>query len=111
MAGRQKISRFEVYLADLEPTRGSEMRKTRPVVVISPDLLNHRLNTVVVAPLTSKQKGYLFRVALDFKGVPGEIALDHMRSIDKLRCMKKLGVMGAPESEELLESLSDFFAA
>lgn len=110
MAGRKKINRFDVHWVELDPTRGAEMRKTRPAVVISPDVLNHTLHTVVVAPLTSKAKGYLFRTPVAFKGVQGEVALDHMRSIDKKRCVKKLGSLSPADSENLIETLSDFFA-
>ena len=85
------MNQFDVYLVDLDPAKGSEMKKTRPVVIISPNALNRHLNTVIIAPLTHTLKGYLFRVPSKFGGEPGEIALDQMRAVDKTRLTQKQG--------------------
>lgn len=85
------VVRFEVWLVTLDPTRGSEIAKTRPCLVISPDSVNHALNTVIVAPLTSTRKPYPTRVDCQFDGREGQIALDQTRSVDKVRLMKRLG--------------------
>ncbi len=85
------VSRFEVWLVALDPTRGSEMAKTRPCLIISPDSANRFLNTVIVAPLTSTRKPYPTRVNCQFDGHDGQIVLDQARSIDKVRLAKRLG--------------------
>lgn len=85
------ISRFEVWLVSLDPTRGSEIAKTRPCVIISPDSVNQYLNTVIVAPLTSTRKPYPTRVNCQFDGRDGQVALDQEGSVDKSRLVKKIG--------------------
>jgi mRNA interferase MazF len=85
------IKRFEIYLITLDPTLGSEIQKTRPCVIISPDEMNHYLNTVIIAPLTSTKRTYPTRINCSFDGKEGQIALDQMRAIDKSRLVKKLG--------------------
>ena len=89
-------SRGEVWLVALGPTQGSEIRKTRPCLVVSPDEMNNYLATVVVAPLTTTVRPYPSRVGLRFKGKRGQAALDQIRTVDKSRLLKKLG--RAPES-------------
>ncbi|MBO6794090.1 MAG: type II toxin-antitoxin system PemK/MazF family toxin [Balneolaceae bacterium] len=87
------VTRFEVHLVALDPTIGSEIKKTRPCVIISPDEMNRHLKTVVIAPLTSTIKNYPTRVALTFQGKSGEIVLDQLRTVDKRRLVKKLGTI------------------
>ncbi|HEY0678453.1 MAG TPA: type II toxin-antitoxin system PemK/MazF family toxin [Chitinophagaceae bacterium] len=79
------MKQFDVYIVDLNPTQGSEINKVRPAVIISPDVLNKYLNTVLIAPLTHKLKGYPSRVASRFAGREVEIVLDQIRAVDKLR--------------------------
>lgn|SRR3990167_2415772 len=86
-----KPLRFDVFLADLDPTRGSEMKKKRPCVVISPNEMHFNLSTLIVAPMTTKIKKYPTRVTLNFDNKDGQIALDQIRSVDKSRLIKKLG--------------------
>jgi mRNA interferase MazF len=86
-----KPLRFDVFLADLDPTRGSEMKKKRPCVVISPNEMHLNLSTLIVAPMTTKIKKYPTRVTLNFDNKDGQIALDQIRSVDKSRLIKKLG--------------------
>jgi mRNA interferase MazF len=85
------MKQFDIYLVNLDPTVGSEIKKTRPAVIISPDAMNKVLNTVIIAPLTSTQKGYPSRVFSNFKGKKGEVVLDQLRTVDKIRLVKKLG--------------------
>ena len=85
------VRRFEIWVVSLDPVVGSEMQKPRPAVVVSPDEMNNRLNTVLVAPLTRRGFGAPFRVPCQFAGVTGQIALDHVRSVDKGRLVRRLG--------------------
>ena len=103
-----KIKRFDVCLVNLDPTIGSEIRKTSPAVIISPDSMNlSRLKTVIIAPLTSTiRESFPTRVRADFKGKEGQIALDQLRSIDRARIVKKLGKLESKSSDEALNILS-----
>ncbi len=103
------MKRFEVWLARLDPAEGSEMRKTRPAVIISPDEMNDRLQTVVVAPLTTGGFAAPFRVSCRFAGVNGQIALDHLRSLAKSRCLRRLDHLDATVCTELLQQLEEMF--
>jgi mRNA interferase MazF len=103
------MNRFEVWLTRLDPTEGSEMRKTRPSVIISPDEMNARLHTVVVAPLTSGGFAAPFRVPCQFAGVNGQIALDHLRSLAKTRCVRRLDRLEPKVCDELLKQLQEMF--
>lgn len=93
------INRFEVYLVDLDPTIGSEIQKTRPCLVISPDEINHHIATVIVAPMTTKGREYPSRVKCTFpvsdsgfyEGKDGQIVLDQIRTVDKVRLVKSWG--------------------
>ncbi|UVT15326.1 MAG: type II toxin-antitoxin system PemK/MazF family toxin [Nitrospira sp.] len=84
-------ARGEVYLIDLDPTRGSEIRKTRPCLVISPDELNQHLRTVIVAPMTTGGQGYPWRVRCRFRDRSGFVAIDQLRTVDSERLIKRLG--------------------
>jgi len=103
------MEKFEVWLTRLDPTKGSEMRKTRPVVIVSPDEMNDRLHTVIVAPLTSGGFQAPFRVACRFAGVNGQIALDHLRSLAKSRCLRRLDSLDADAGVQLLKQLEEMF--
>ena len=104
-----RMKRFEVWLTRLDPTEGSEMRKTRPAVIISPDEMNARLHTVVVAPLTSGGFAAPFRVSCQFAGVSGQIALDHVRSLAKSRCLRRLDRLEPKVCDEVFEKLQEMF--
>lgn len=104
------INRFDVYLVPLDPTVGAEMKKTRPCVVISPDEMNEFLRTVIISPLTSTQTDFVMRVRCRFQGVPGEVALDHIRTVDKSRLRKRLGKLDESTGKRVAEALLRMFA-
>jgi mRNA interferase MazF len=85
------VSRFDVFLVTLDPTVGAEIKKTRPCVVISPDVMHNNVRTVIIAPMTSKGRPYATRVETIFKEVKGLILLDQLRAVDQKRLVKKLG--------------------
>ncbi|RZK28009.1 MAG: type II toxin-antitoxin system PemK/MazF family toxin [Hymenobacter sp.] len=101
--------RFEVWLVNLDPTQGSEINKTRPCVVISPDELNRYLRTVTIAALTSAPRSYPSRVACEFQGKAGQVAPDHIRSVDKTRLIRKLGALTAAEAQLVCDRLIELF--
>ena len=103
-----KPRRFEVHLVALDPTVGSEIRKTRPCVVVSPDEANDALNTVVGAPMTSTIRNYPTRVRVRFQGRNGEIAIDQLRAMDKRRLVKKLGALSPDAQRRLAAALIEF---
>lgn len=86
-----EIEQYEVYLINLDPTTGHEITKTRPCVVISPDEMNRNIQTVIIAPMTTKSHDYPTRVKLAFQGKTGWIVLDQIRTVDKKRLVKRLG--------------------
>ncbi len=102
--------RGEVHLIALDPTRGSEIRKTRPCVVVSPDELNAHLRTVIIAPLTSAAHPYPFRVACRFENRAGYIVLDQIRTVDRERLLKHLGRLTSSTVERTLGVLREMFA-
>lgn len=104
------ISRSEVFLVNLDPTVGSEISKTRPCLVISPDEMNRFMQTVIVAPLTSKGRQYPTRVPCRFQGTEGLVVLDQIRTVDSMRLVKKLGQIDAEAMTAVLEILQEMFA-
>ena len=104
------VKRFEVHLCVLDPTIGSEIKKTRPCVVISPDPMNRHMNTFVVAPLTTTSKPYPSRIPVEFAGRTSYIVLDQIRTLDLSRSIRRLGSILEPESRALLEALNEMFA-
>jgi len=104
------ISRFDVVLINLDPTIGSEIMKTRPCMVISPDEMNRHLNTVIVAPMTTAGKDYPTRVSCTFRKKKGRIVLDQLRTIDKARIIKKLGDMDEETTKKTISTLQRMFA-
>lgn len=104
------VRRFDVYLVTLDPTRGSEIRKTRPCIVISPDEMNRHLSTVIVAPMTTTQRGYPTRVTIEFAGKKGEIALDQLRTVDKSRLVRRLGMIEESIARRVLSAIAEMFA-
>jgi mRNA interferase MazF len=103
-----KVSRFEIYLVTLNPTVGSEIQKTRPCVVISPNELNV-LNTVIIAPLTSKGFEFIFRPKIKFQEKNGLILLDQIRTVDKSRLVKKIGKVDIKKAQEISDTLVEMF--
>jgi mRNA interferase MazF len=104
------ISRFEVHLVALDPTIGREIRKTRPCLVVSPGEMNHNIRTSIVAPMTTKGRGYPTRVPCRFGGKTGQIVLDQIRTVDQARLVKKLGRIDAPTAQRALDVLQEMFA-
>ena len=104
------VKRFDVYLINLDPTIGSEIQKTRPCLVISPDEMNRFIRTVIVAPMTSKGATYPTRVACRFQGKQGQIVLDQIRTVDKARLVRKLGKIDKQARAEVLSLLGEMFA-
>ncbi|HEY5218948.1 MAG TPA: type II toxin-antitoxin system PemK/MazF family toxin [Gemmatimonadaceae bacterium] len=102
-------SRGEVYLVELDPTRGSEIRKTRPCVVVSPDELNHHSRTVTVAPMTTGGHAYPFRPASRFGGKTGRVVLDQLRAVDRERLRKRLGVLSPANMAAVFAVLAEMF--
>ncbi|MEE4272494.1 MAG: type II toxin-antitoxin system PemK/MazF family toxin [Thermoanaerobaculales bacterium] len=103
------ISRFDVFLISLDPTLGSEIRKTRPCLVISPDEMNGHIRTVIVAPMTTKGRPYPTRVPCTFKGKRGQIVLDQIRTVDKTRLVKRLGAISTATQTKVLSALQELF--
>lgn len=102
--------RFDVFLVGLDPTIGSEIRKTRPCVVISPDEMNEHIRTVIVAPMTTKGQSYPSRVPCTFRGKKGHIVLDQIRTIDRARLVQRLGRLTPSQSKSVLAVLQEMFA-
>ena len=100
----------EIWLAQLDPALGSEIKKTRPCVVISPDDMNAHLRTVIVAPMTTGSRPARFRVALRFQGKQGLIVLDQIRTLDRVRLVKRMGRLRAPTLALSLQTLQNMFA-
>jgi mRNA interferase MazF len=103
-----KARRFDVWLVDLNPTKGREINKTRPCVVISPNEML-ALSTVLMAPMTTKGFEFPCRIACRFKGKKGLILLDQIRAIDKSRLVRKLGIVSSKTQTELCSGLQEMF--
>ena len=102
--------RFGVYLVSLDPTLGSEIQKTRPCVVVSPDEMNRHIRTVIVAPMTTGGQPYPTRVACTFQGKRGQIVLDQIRTVDTIRLIRRLGAIDARTQPRILSVLQEMFA-
>ena len=103
-------ARGEVYLVQLDPTRGSEMRKTRPCLVISPDELNQHLRTVIVAPMTTGGHAYPWRIECRFRGQKGFVATDQLRTVDVERLERRIGRLAPNSVIAVLTVLQEMFA-
>lgn len=88
------VDQYDVYLINLEPTVGSEIKKTRPCLVVSPNEMNHAISTVIIAPMTTKSRDYPTRVPIRFQRKSGWIVLDQLRTVDKRRLVRRLGSIG-----------------
>lgn len=104
-----EIRQYQIILVNLDPTLGSEIKKTRPCVVISPNEMNKYLRTVVIAPMTTSSKNYPTRVEIKHDNRIGWIVLDQIRTIDKQRILKELGRLSKPESKELKSVLKETY--
>ena len=102
--------RFDIFLVNLDPTVGSEIKKTRPCVVISPNEMNRWVKTVIIAPMTTKGREYPTRIICRFQGKSGQIVLDQIRTVDKVRLVRKLGKLHKSEQRAVLDTLAQLFA-
>ena len=104
------VRRYDVHLVDLEPTRGHEIRKTRPCVVVSPDEMNRHIRTAIVAPMTSVRRDYPTRVDVTFRRRQGQVALDQIRTVDRSRLVQHLGRLPQPQARVIADTLQRMFA-
>jgi len=104
------VNRFDVYLINLDPTIGSEIKKIRPCLIISPDEMNRHIHTVIVAPMTTAGKEYPTRISCTFKKKKGKIVIDQIRTIDKSRLVKRLGTIDPNTQLEVIAVLQRLFA-
>ena len=104
------VRRYDVYLVNLDPTVGSEIQKTRPCLVISPDEMNRHIRTVIIAPMTSARRDYPTRVDVTFQRRKGQVALDQIRTVDKARLVKQIGRLPEARSREVADLLQQMFA-
>lgn len=104
------VHRFDVWLVTLDPTVGSEIRKTRPALVVSPDEMNAQIRTVIIAPMTTKGRDYPTRVPCTFQEKSGQVVLDQLRTVDKERLAKRLGRIDEVTAEAVLDTLAELFA-
>ena len=103
------MKRFDVYLVNLDPTIGKEIKKTRPALIISPDEMNTNISTIIIAPMTTKGRPYPSRVLCKFQGKDGQIILDQIRTVDKTRLVKKLGRIDKNTGAKILSVLQEMF--
>ena len=105
------VKRFDVYLINLDPTIGVEIKKTRPCVVISPDEMNSTIRSVIIAPMTTKTRAYPTRIACRFEERQAEIVLDQIHTVDQQRLQKRLGRLDRQTQYAVLDALAELFAA
>jgi mRNA interferase MazF len=103
------INQYQIVLVNLDPTIGSEIKKTRPCVVISPDEMNKYLRTIVIAPMTTKSKKFPTRIEIKHDGKIGWVVIDQIRTIDKQRIIKSLGRLSIPEIKEVKSVLKETY--
>lgn len=104
------VRRCEVYLVRLDPTEGRKIRRTRPCLIVSPDEMNRHIDTVIVAPMTTKSRPYPTRVPVRFRRKAGQIVLDQLRTVDKARLVKRLGTIDHTTADRALALLAELFA-
>jgi mRNA interferase MazF len=104
-----EVKRFDVYLVNLDPTIGREIKKTRPCLIVSPDEMNKYIATVIVALMTTKGQSYPTRVPCELHGKKGQIVLDQLRTVDKVRLVRKLGRIGHKTQQKVLAVLGEMF--
>ncbi len=106
----KQVRRYDIYLVNLDPTQGSEMQKTRPCVVVSPDEMNRYISTVIIAPMTSTQRDYPSRVNVTFQRKRGQVVLDQVRTVDRSRLVRRLGVLPDVRARQVADVLREMFA-
>ena len=104
-----EVKRFDVYLIELDPTRGHEIKKTRPCLIISPNEMNRFISTVIVAPMTTKGRAYPSRFSCVFQGTKGQVVLDQIRTVDKERLGRRLGTISKKAQAGVLNILQEMF--
>jgi mRNA interferase MazF len=104
------VGRFDVYLVCLDLTVGSEIKKSRPCVIVSPDEMNRHIRTVIIAPMTGKGRQYPTRVPCRFGGKAGQVVLDQIRTVDAARLARKLGRLDDNTGRKVLAVLGEMFA-
>ena len=102
--------RFDIFYVNLDPTVGSELKKIRPCVIISPDEMNKHISTVIIAPITSKLRNYPTRVPCKVEGKQGQIVLDQIRTVDKTRLFKKMDMLNKSTQNKVLNILREMFS-
>lgn len=110
MARPELLKRFSLHWVNLDPTIGHEIKKIRPVVIVSPDEMNRHLATLIVAPLTTTIRNYPFRLTIDEDGTQGQIALDQLRAIDKTRVVKAMGMLESKHHDTVIALLHEMFS-
>lgn len=103
------MNQYDIVLVNLDPTLGSEIQKTRPCVIVSPDEINHNLQTIVVCPMTTTARKYPTRVEVKHHGTTGWIAIDQIRTIDKTRIVRSLGALTKSEIQEVKSVIKETF--
>jgi len=103
------VQQFEVFIVNLDPTIGSEIKKTRPCVIISPDEMNKYLDTVVIAPITSQSKKYPTRIKIDLEGNDNWVVIDQIRTIDKSRLTKRITLLDKKEIAAIKNVIKETF--
>ncbi len=106
-----EFRRFEVYIINLDPTIGSEIKKTRPCAIISPNEMNNHISTVIVAPITSKIRNYPTRIPCKIQGRQGQVVLDQIRTVDKSRLVRKITMLAQPVQNKITSKLIEMFSA
>ena len=101
------VNQYNVYLVNLDPTVGHEIKKTRPCLVISPDEMNHNIDTIIVAPMTTKSHSYPTRIPVKFDGKQGWIVLDQLRTVDGIRLVKQLGKITKKDVSEVKKVIKE----
>ena len=104
-------SRFEVHLVRLDPAVGREIRKTRPCLIISPDEMNRHIDTVIIAPMTTQGRAYPTRVPVRFQRKTGQVVLDQIRTVGKVRLVKRLGTINQAIANKVIAVLGEMFTA
>ena len=104
------VKRFDVYLVNLDPTIGHEIKEVRPCLIVSPDEINRFISTVLVAPMTTKGRNYPTRVKCVFQGKPGQIVLDQIRTVDKKKLVRWLGALSKKAQLEVIDILQEMFS-
>lgn len=106
----RRVRQFQVHLVALDPTRGSEISKSGPCVVVSPDEMNRHIRTVIVAPMTTAVRPYPTRVPIRFRGKEGQVVLDQIRTVDKARLVQRLGRVKPAAARAIASVLGEMFA-